>query len=523
MPVIPAGTINPNSVVAPNVYVIEELPQPIILGVPTDIIGLVGTAIWGPTNSPQLIPSLTDYVGLFGDPQTNKFDMGTHVNAITSLGANDMRCVRVTDGTDVAALTLVLDTGAGTGMTVTSKYTGTKGNDLQVSVTEGSDSTVALPSFKVTVQFPTGLGVNIPEVFDNLGKNLTGLPVWQAMVDAINLGQSSLRGPSLLVVATVGASAVIPAITTTPYIFTGGTNGNSSVVVATLVGVDVAPRTGMFALRGSGLALLDLCDVDDATTYAAQVSFSEFEGCYAILTRPIGESVSAAITAKKAAALDSPFAKLLVGDYTKINDSFNNVQRFISPQGFTAARLAILSPEESGLNKQIVSTILVGTQSSEAQKIYSNAEIVEILQGGLDVIATPSPGGNYFALQTGKNTSSNLLANGDNFTRLTNFIAFSLSDNSGIFVGQLQTQSERQSAKTAIQSFLQDLADQGQIGAVDGSQPYTVVLDDSNNPPNRVAQGFMQADVNVAFFQVIVAFLVNLQTGDVTVTNVINQ
>ena len=519
MPVVPEGSLNPNATLAPGVYVIEQLPEPIVRGEPTDIIGVVGTATWGPVNSPTVIGSLSDYTSLFGNPQDANFDMGTQVYAATSLTANDLRCVRVTDGSDLAASTDLIDTSLAVGLTLTSKYTGTRGNLINATVGGGTNSTVADPTYKLSIFFPTGSGVTVPEIFDNIG-GATPAEAWANMVLAVNVGQGNSRPPSDLAVAVVGAAIAAPD--SLSYVMSGGTNGGS-VSDSDLVGLDSASnRTGMFALRGSGFNILVLSDSTDSSFFVPQASLAQEEGAYAILTRPSGESIADTIAAKKAAGLDSPFAKLMVADYVRINDGFNGVQRFVSPQGFVAGRLANLSPEESGLNKAINSTIFLSTQTNDNNQTYSSAEKVEMLLNGLDVIATPSPGGTYFAQQTGKNTSSNDLADGDEYTRLTNFIAFSLFDSLGSYIGRLQTPAVRQSARTAIQSFLQSLQDAGQIGAVNGGPAYRVVLDASNNPCERVALGYMQADVQVAFFKVIIAFLVNLQTGEVSINGTSN-
>ena len=68
----------------------------------------------------------------------------------------------------------------------------------------GSNNTSGAPTYKLTVQLPGQL----PEVFDNIGG--TGNAIYVNMATAINLGQSGLRGPSQLVVATAGAATARP-------------------------------------------------------------------------------------------------------------------------------------------------------------------------------------------------------------------------------------------------------------------------------------------------------------------------
>jgi hypothetical protein len=59
---------------------------------------------------------------------------------------------------------------------------------------------------------------------------------------------------------------------------------------------------------------------------------------------------------------------------------------------------------------------------------------------------------------------------------------------------------------------------QGLIGNASGSypngpQPWSITLNDSNNPPARVALGFEQADMAVQYLSVIDTLLINLQAG----------
>lgn len=812
MTVLPAGSINTNSLNVPDLYVQIQPPNnAFINGIPTNIIGMVGTASWGPVNSPITVSNINEYIQNFGPVLTNKYDMGTHVAAAVLQYANNIQCVRVTDDTDTSAVTNILDTVTSadiTGIVLTAYYTGTVGNTIVASITKGSNYTVSAPTFKLTIVLPNGL----PEVFDNIGG--TGAALWQNMVDAVNLGQSGIRGPSQLCIAslgtgigsgTVGVSgsytsiptlsfsggggtgaaasltmkALVPtaiaaagtgyapadtvtlaggtfttnavlsvsatelvsaalnaagtgyapadtitlaggtfsaaavltvsktklvsaainaggsgyangdtvtlsggtftsaavvtvdsvdgggailtfsistagsysvnstsftqdstsgsgtgatfntglfgvdtftvstagvytantssftqgstsgsgtgaifntalygiqactvsvagnysAIPSNPvsqtsssgsgtgatftmawgllgvvitasgsgytsaptatvssglgtvtvtvgstnlpiedsYTFTGGTNGITSVDAQTLLGLDTVPRSGMYALRNTGASIIDLCDNDDSTTYSAQVSYGLYEGAYMIMVGPAGQSITAAIDAKRTAGIDSYAAKLLYGDWIYWQDSFNNQLRLISPQGFASGILSQLSPENSSLNKPLYG--IVGTQKTYANQVYSNADLGQLANNGLDVITNPSPGGNYFSVRIGHNTSSNAVIHGDNYTRLTNYIAFTFNAVMGKYVGMLQTVTERLNAKNTLQAFLANMQQQGMIGSVNGGPAFQVTLDATNNPSSRVALGYQQADVKVVYLSVIEYFVINVEGG----------
>jgi hypothetical protein len=144
MTVVQQGQINTTSLVVPDVIVQIVPPQQnYVNGVATNILGIVGTATWGPVNSPTIIGDIKQYVSTFGNIQARKYDMGTAAWAAILNGANNMRCVRVTDGTDVAASTVI----GTTGITITSKYTGTLGNSISAILAAGS----ATGTWKVTI------------------------------------------------------------------------------------------------------------------------------------------------------------------------------------------------------------------------------------------------------------------------------------------------------------------------------------------------------------------------------------
>ena len=420
------GQLNTTSLIVPGTYV-QIVPPAVtnINGVPTNVLGVVGTATWGPVNSPTIIGGMAAYAAQFGAIQNRKYDMGTAVAAAVLQGAANFRCVRVTDGTDVAASVVVQSTC----ITFTSKYTGTLGNTATVTIAAGT----AASSSKVTVAMPG----YVPEVFDNITGS--GNALWVAIAAAINNGTSGLRGPSQLITAAAGAGTTAPTLTS--YTLTGGTDGTTTITSSVLIGVDTVPRKGMYALRATGTSVAMLADCDDTTQYTTQVTFGLAEGIYMIMVGPAGDTISNAVTTKSTAGIDSYAAKILFGDWVLFNDTVNAVQRYISPQGFVAGLMANMAPQNSTLNKPLYG--IVGTQKSAANQQYSYAELQTLGQAGIDVIGNPSPGGNYFSAQFGHNTSSNAVINGDNYTRMTNYIASTVNAGMGIYVGKLQTPAVR--------------------------------------------------------------------------------
>src|SRR5579863_6316011 len=158
MPIVQQGSINTTALVVPDLYVQIVPPQNLVLnGVPTNVLGVIGTACWGPTGQPVIVATMADYAQSFGPITARKYDMGTQVAVAVQQGAQDFRCVRVTDGTDTAAQTVV----PGTTFTFTALYTGTLGNRVAVALNTGSQPN----TWRLTIALP-GL---LPEVYDNVG------------------------------------------------------------------------------------------------------------------------------------------------------------------------------------------------------------------------------------------------------------------------------------------------------------------------------------------------------------------
>ena len=504
MPIIQQGSINTTALVVPDLYVQIVPPQNLILnGVPTNVVGVVGSASWGPVAQPVIIATMADFARSFGPVVARKYDLGTQVATAVQQGAQNFRCVRVSDGTDTAAQVVV----PGTTASFTGLYTGSLGNQVSLTLQPGSGAS----TWRLIVTLP-GLQ---PEVYDNIGG--TGASFWLALAAAVNQGQGPQRGPSQLISANAGGTTADPAaFATTLGATTPGFDGASGVASAQLVGSDVPPRTGMYALRGQGCGIALLADSDDPTEWTVQAAFGLQEGVYMILTGPAGDTIQNAVTVMQEAGLDSYSTKLMFGDWLWWSDQVNSTIRLVSPQGFTAGRLANLSPEQSSLNKQLYCVIgsqTSGTPGSGQNTSYSAAELAVLLGAGIDVICNPQPGGSYWGVRGGHNTSSNSAISGDNYTRLTNYIAATLAAGMGQFVGQVINSDLFQSIRSAQLAFLQNMLDQGMLGSTDGSLPFSVICDTSNNPPTRTGLGYVQSDAQVQYQAINEKFIVNIEGG----------
>ena len=462
MPIFQQGSLNTTALVVPDLYVQIVPPQNLVLnGVPTNVLGVVGTATWGPVNQPVIVATMADYAGSFGPLIARQFDMGTQVATAVQQGAQNFRCARVTDGTDAAASVSIPNTT----FSFTALYTGSLGNLVTLALTSGSQPS----TWRLMVTLP-GL---YPEVYDNIVG--AGATFWTTLATAVNQGQGPQRGPSQLVIANSGGAVAAPSnFTITLGMGSAGSDGATGVTAGNLVGSDIPPRSGMYALRGQGCGIALLADATDSSQWTNQADFGLQEGVYMILTGPPGDTIQNAVTVKAQAGLDSYAAKLMFGDWLWWSDQINNVIRLVSPQGFVAGRLANLSPEQSSLNKQvygIAGSQKSGTPNSGQATAYTSADLSVLIGAGIDVISNPQPGGSYWGVRAGHNSSSDLATNGDNYTRLTNYIAETLSAGMGQFVGQLINDTLFQQIRATQLAFLQNMFNQGVLGSTDGKSP----------------------------------------------------
>jgi hypothetical protein len=493
VPQVAFNGVNPAAYGVPDVYMnIQPPPAAPLPGAVANLIGIVGSATWGPVNSPVTFGDFAGATAAFGPMQARKYDMLTAVALAVLQGANNFVAVRATDGTDTAA-TAIIQTNC---LTLTAKYTGTRGNSISAVIASGT----APSTYKITLSLP-GLP---PETFDNIAGS--GNALWVAMAAAINNGQSTTRGPSNLVTASAGAGTTVPTLGTTT--LASGTDGASSITATTLIGSDSVPRSGMYALRNTGLALMVLADADASSSWATQLAFAKSELCEAIAVSPAGDTISNFTTTN---TIDDPWISIIFGDWCYFLDAVNNLQRLVSPQGVKAGMKAVVGPHQTALNKAVQGVI--GTQKSVLNQTYSTAELISLGAARGDLLMSPSPGGNYFSFRFGRNASSDPGKHQDPYTTMTNYLARSMSaaPGTGQFVGRLITPNEMREAASAIGSFLENEKQAGRISA------YSVQVDARNNPSQQTQLGIQKATVVVTYQSVVEYFQIDFSGGQTVV------
>ena len=503
------GTVNSTlSQVVPDATIQVIAPQTnSINGAQTNLIGVVGSASWGPLNKPVAASDMSSAQKAFGSVSTNKHDLLTPVMTAVLQGANSFSLSRVSDGTDTAASSTVATNNA----VVKAYHTGSLGNQVVVSISPGTKAA----STRAQVSIP-GLAT---EVYDNLPSDAT---FWPTLANAAATGVGGLT-PSALISVVADATNTNTVVVPSTITLSGGTDGAEGVTASTVLGTDSAVRTGLFSLRGTGVSLVVPSDMDDiANTWTSTIAFGQSEGAMPILAGPSGMAEADAAALMNAAGVDTPAIEPLFGDLLAVNDTYNGLVRLVSPAGFVAGLVATLGPNESPLNKPlngVVGSQKCGLASAGSVNAYSEAELAQIFQGRMDVVTNPAPGGSYWAVRGGINASSDSDTNGVNYTRMTNYVAKSLDLVAGKWVGQDITPGLMIAVEASLAALGNKMLTSGILTLnADGSLPYSAICDKTNNSQATISAGYLVASFAVTYESIDRFMTVQVQGGQTVVT-----
>lgn len=527
--ILSASSFNAASLSAPGAYVVVSPPPALPAGTQTNIGAVVGTASWGPLNTPVLLSGQAQASQAFGllssasvtggpsggvDPHDLAWDLTLAFNQAAGARAPiGIWGVRVSDGTDTKATYTLLDTATPTpanGGALTALYSGTMGNKIKVVLAAGgaaSSTTVSL----------MGFANGYTEVFPNLPN--TGF--WAALKSALANGISGVRGPSQLCSFTPAASSLPPALGT--FTLATGTDGRSAVTTAELTGSSASyPYTGAYSLQGLPFPPTEfwIAGLTDNTAFANMQAFADSIGAQFSFAFPTGTASATAVTDLQGYGV-ADYQVNAFKDWLYIFDSINNQVRLTNPVAVGVGRILTLSPEESPLNKPVYGVI--GTErfnpSTGVNQPYGNVELGLLNTAGIMFITNPCPGGAYFGFGTGVNTAmqTNVTEGPVEFARMTNFEASTIGQMSGPFVGQLQSQSPddpfRQAVRTAFNSEFQQQVEQGMIDA------YSVQCDTGNNSQASIAAHICYVYVKLTYLSSVWYFVAQLTGGTTVVTS----
>jgi hypothetical protein len=416
-------------------------------------------------------------------------------------------------GVTATASGATLTGGGGTIVTLTALYSGLEGNNIRVQLAPGANSTPAAPTWTLQIS-KTGVAP-VSEVFANLPQ--TGLAA--AIIAALANGQTVTRGPSVLVRAA-GTGTGVPAQSLVS--LAGGLNGDTAITNSQLLGSNaVIPQTGMWAMEGQGVQQFGLCGNTASATWPTQLAFGKQIGALAVLCLPPSLTTAAAIALKKASGVDDPYA-CFVKDWVQLLDTQNDQLRMLSPLPIALGRIAALTPERSPGNKPVAAVL--NTERTLALSPYGPSELADLHRAGIMVITNPVPAGAFFGLRHGLNSSSDNAVNGVEYTRMTNFISYSLNQSFGEFIDENQSAQPgdptRAKAENKLNNFLSQLK-KVPTRFIDGYSIDMSFGPGKVNTAQSVAEGFLYVKVCVKYLGVIRFFVITMiggKTVDVTVS-----
>lgn len=512
---------------------VDLVPSPpaIPAGPDTALIAIVGSANWGPVNSPQYFSNpAQDGYNVFGNSTTDTSSlideaMAAAPECATFLGN------RVTDSTDTAATILIKDNLAATLVTLTAKYTGSLANQAVAILTLVSGTTGAAPVYSLSIQFP---GV-AAEVFNNIAGSSGGgafaYATFIANVLAAVNGTLQNQPGSQRWTATSGSGTGTSATTGT-LTASGGTDG-ATITSAILVGTDgTTGRTGIYALRGlvQGAQVI-LSQLVDATKTATIVAFAQSENCSVWIAFASLTSTTTEVSNRATNGMSSPNL-FLASDWDWMYDSIAGLNRLRSPMGKAAGIISAQDPWMYPGNKPagaqgaygIISTDRNGNPNTNPP---SGATPISVAEAGVRQQAgilylTNNP--NLYFQNSGYGLPHGMASDGKTLisdVRMTQYIAFSIQKILGQFVGSMITlqngnlivvgpNGQLVNPQDAVDAFLNQLKN----AAPPQIANYSNLISNANNTVTSVEQGFLLANIWVQTLSAAKFILAFLQVGN---------
>ena len=119
-----------------------------------------------------------------------------------------------------------------------------------------------------------------------------------------------------------------------------------------------------------------------------------------------------------------------------------------------------------GVLNGIVGSQTSGLAASGQTSAYSSVELQTLFSVGIDLICNPAPGGAYWAIRCGHNSSTNAVIASDAYTRMTNFIARTLAAGMGSYVGSVINSTLLSNIRSTLLGFFSNLLSQGVLEGV---------------------------------------------------------
>jgi hypothetical protein len=493
---------------------VSDSPAPSVSpkGANTSVLGISGAANWGKPGTALAfsVPDQDGYQAL-GDGTTLPNSLMSEAIDAYGAGCSLFVGVRVTDGTDTAATSEILDTTSAELVLFTYLCTGSLANRATRSLSLQSGTATAKPVYSLTFTFPYQNPVTYNNIvaYASASAPAFDAPTFKANVLAAVNGTAPNSVPNGQVMASAGTGTAAPVTGTATA--SGGTDGATTVTTAVLLGTDgttAATRTGLYALRGAcqgGQVMLAACyDLSVATTLEA---FCQSERCIAgLAVGPAGTDTAEAIALETAATAQYEHVVLAM-DWDYILDVVTRTQRLVSPIGSIVGLIASLPAYVDPENQYAQSILGILATERTIEGPLSDAERGQRQLYGLQYATNPLDGGTAWGLNHGLTSSGANISD----VRMDNLIGLLVRQIGGKYVGKNQTalasDKQRSGYRKDLKTALQGLLSTGQIAA------YNVVADLTNNTPTAISQGLLTSNDYVTTNSNIKIVLGNIQVG----------
>lgn len=254
--IVGAGALSIPSLQTDDAYIQVVAPPNFITGVPTDVIGVVGTASWGAVGIPQHLGSGQDAVLNFGqmsaasltDTHDLPSDLYLAFGQSSSQASLEGWGLRVTDGTDVAASGTVATATSATPSVATITGGLTVGDGLQLIATSAG-----ITGSPVTVTYTTRAGDSVTA----MAAGLVLLVNANAALVAAGVYATSLAGVVTLYWPTTLAPTItwtknITGVATEAIALTTGAAGTGGVTLTALYSGTLGNQCTAIVAAGSG-------------------------------------------------------------------------------------------------------------------------------------------------------------------------------------------------------------------------------------------------------------------------------
>jgi hypothetical protein len=261
--IVPQGSINLAALQDPDLYVQVLTPPPFLRGVPTDVVGMVGSASWGPVNQPALCGSGQDAVLAFGPMSSvsllDQFDLATDMYLALGQASSQATLsawgVRVSDGTDTAASVAVPGAASAISSIATIAGSLTVGDQLQMIATStalaGSPITVFYTT--KTADTPTLMAAGLAAAINN-NPTLNAAGVFAVPAAAI----VTTYWPAALSPTIVWTKNVTGGVTETITLTTGSTTTTGGTLTGLFTGTLGAQIRGIITTSANGANLYNV-------------------------------------------------------------------------------------------------------------------------------------------------------------------------------------------------------------------------------------------------------------------------